>query len=80
MTSYVDDGFDEDDRWHVLRSRIGECQINHLFKAYLNKVAPQPNVPDRIKDFDFDDEEKGWVYIPPGFDTIEDYLNSLPKI
>jgi hypothetical protein len=80
MTSYIDEGLDEDDRWHELRSRVSECKINHLFKGYLNKVTPQPIVPDRIKDFDFTDEEKGWIYIPPGFETIEDYIKSLKNI
>ena len=80
MTSYIEEGLDEDDRWHELRSRVGECKINHLFKGYLNKVTPQPIVPGRIKDFDFTDEERGWAYIPPGFETIEDYIKSLDKI
>ncbi|UEG49707.1 hypothetical protein LK994_13780 [Ferruginibacter lapsinanis] len=79
MDSYIEDGFDEDDRWHELRSKVGECKINHLFNGYLGKVTPQPVIPDRIADFDFTDEEKGWVYIPPGFETIEDYINSLDK-
>jgi hypothetical protein len=77
MTSYVKEGLDEDDRWHELRSKVGECQINHLFNGYLNQVTPQPIVPHRIADFDFTDEERGWDYIPPGFETIEDYRNSL---
>lgn len=80
MTSYIEEGFDEDDRWHELRGRVGECQINHLFNGYLNKVTPQPIIPDRIADFNFTDEERGWAYIPPGFTTIEEYLKSLDKI
>lgn len=80
MTSFIEDGFDEDDRWHELRGRVGECSINHLFKGYLNKVTPQPKTPDRIMDFDYTDEDRGWVYIPHGFDSIEDYLNSLKEI
>ncbi|MDO6435850.1 hypothetical protein Q4534_00460 [Cyclobacterium sp. 1_MG-2023] len=80
MTSFIDDGMDEDDRWHELRGRVGECHINHLFKGYLNKVTPQPNIPDRIQDFDFTDEDRGWTYIPPGFNTIDDYLKTIDKI
>ena len=74
------EGFDEDERWHQLRSRVGECKINHLFNGYLGKVTPQPIIPDEIAEFDFTDEEKGWVYIPPGFTTIDDYINSLKNI
>jgi len=80
MTSYIEEGFGEDDRWHELRSRVGECQINHLFNGYLNKVTPQPNVPDYIADFDYTGEERGWVYVPPGFETIEDYIKSLDSL
>ncbi len=80
MSSYIEEGMDEDDRWHELRGRVGECNINHLFKGYLNKVTPQPKIPDRISDFDFTDEERGWIYIPPGYDTIEDYLKTLKDI
>ncbi len=75
MSSYIEEGMDEDDRWHELRSRVGECEINHLFKGYLNKVTPQPIIPDRIADFDFSDEDRGWDYIPSGFETIEEYRN-----
>ncbi|MCA9028899.1 MAG: hypothetical protein KDA86_27095 [Planctomycetaceae bacterium] len=77
MTSYIEEGFDEDDRWHELRGCVGECQINHLFNGYLGKVTPQPPIPDRIRDFDSTLEDRGWVFIPAGFDTIEDYMASL---
>ena len=77
MTSYIKEGLDEDDRWHEIRGRVGQCQINHLFNGYLRKVTPQPPIPDRIRDIDFTDEDRGWIYIPPGFDTIEDYDISL---
>ncbi|MPQ45580.1 hypothetical protein GCQ56_01050 [Marinifilum sp. N1E240] len=79
MTSYIEEGMDEDDRWHELRGRVGECEINHLFKGYLNKVTPQPIIPDRIADFDFTDEERGWDYIPPGFESIEEYRKQFQK-
>ena len=62
------------------RSRVGECKINHLFNGYLDKVTPQPILPDRIADFEYTEEERGWVYIPPGFKTIEEYINSLKNI
>jgi hypothetical protein len=80
MTSYIEEGMDEDDRWHELRGRVGECEINHLFKGYLNKVTPQPIIPDRIADFDFTDEERGWDYLPPGFETIEEYRTVFEAI
>ena len=77
MTSYIEDGFDEDDRWHDLRSRVGECSINHIFKGYLGKVSPQPILTDHLMECDFSDEDKGWTYIPHGFSSIEQYLSSM---
>lgn len=79
MTSLIEEGFNEDDRWHELRGQVGECQINHLFQGYLGKVTPQPAIPDRIRDFDFTYEDRGWVYVPPGFDSIEEYTTSLSQ-
>ena len=77
MESYIEEGLDDDDRWHELRGRIGECGINHLFNGYLGKVTPQPPIPDRIQDFDYTKEERGWLYIPAGFDSIEEFLSSI---
>ncbi|MEP4094586.1 hypothetical protein [Reichenbachiella sp.] len=79
MTSHVEEGYDEDDRWHELRGRVGECPINHLFKGYLDKVTPQPIEPEHFADFDLSDEEKGWNYIPHGFNSIEEYMKSVKK-
>lgn len=80
MTSYIEENLDEDDRWHDLRGRVSESKINHLFNGYLNKVTPQPILPERIQDFDSTYEERGWTYIPPGYQNIKDYLESLKKM
>lgn len=77
--SLVDDGFDEDGRWHELRSHVGECSINNLFFSYLQKVTPQPKVPDHFNDFDLTPEEKGWVHMPVGFKSIEEYIESIKR-
>ena len=76
-TSLIDDGFDEDDRWHELRSHVGECEINHLFYSYLGKSTPQPLEPEHYQDFEYTPEEKGWIHIPAGFESIEAYLKYL---
>lgn len=74
MESYIEEGFDEDDRWHELRSRVGECGINHLFNGYLGKVTPQPRIPHRLRDFEYTPDELGWVHIPPGFESVDEYM------
>lgn len=79
MDSYIDEGYEEDDRWFDLRSRVGECSINHLFKGYLGVVTPQPLLPDYLMECEFSEEEKGWNYIPHGFGSIEEYHLSLNK-
>ena len=71
--SLVEDGFTDDDRWHSLRGRVGECQINHLFKSYLSKVTPQPPEPEHFRDFEYSDKDRGWHYIPGGYESIGDY-------
>lgn len=76
-TSLIDDGLTEDDRWHHLRGKVGECMINHLFHAYLGKTTPEPVMPDYYSDFEYTPEEKGWVHIPAGFSTIEEYLETI---
>ena len=76
-TSLIDDGFDEDSRWHELRSHVGECQVNHLFYSYLGKQTPQPLEPDYFDDFAYTPEEKGWIHIPAGFNSIEDYMEYI---
>jgi len=71
--SLIDDGLDEDARWHELRGHVDECKINHLFYSYLGKPTPQPLEPDYYEDFDYSPEEKGWIHTPAGFDSIESY-------
>ncbi len=78
-TSLIEDGFDEDDRWHELRSRVGECTINKLFFSYLGKPTPQPKEPEHFCDFEYTPEDRGWVYIPVGFESVEDYMNNLTE-
>lgn len=79
MESLVEAGWDEDERWHELRGRVGACQINHLFHGYLGKVSPQPLVPEHIADTDFTHEDRGWLYTPPGFSSISEYIASLGR-
>ena len=74
MVSLKDEGFSDDDRWHELRAKVKCCNINHLFNAYLGKVTPQPKEPEHYKDFKYPAEEKGWVYIPAGFENIEEWI------
>nr|NJM04760.1 hypothetical protein [Desulfobacula sp.] len=76
-SSLKEEGFTEEDRWHHLRGRVGQCQINHLFYSYLGKVTPQPKEPDHFQDFDDTPDEKGWVYIPAGFETIEEWIDYI---
>ena len=76
-SSLIEEGFIEDDRWHELRGQVGECLINHLFQAYLGKTTPQPIEPEHYKDFDFTNEERGWVHIPAGYSTIGEWLREL---
>lgn len=72
-THLIEDGFDEDDRWHELRGNLGCCEINHLFYSYLGKPTPQPVLPDHIADFDFSPEDKGWLHVPAGYQSLEQY-------
>jgi hypothetical protein len=71
--SLVEEGFDEDARWHELRGRVEECKINHLFFSYLGRITPQPVEPDEYEDFAFTPEEKGWIHAPAGFNSPEEY-------
>lgn len=61
------------ERWDHLRSKCDGCQINHIFKGYLNKVTPQPKVPDDWSDFEYSDEDKGWIHIPAGYSSTADW-------
>lgn len=76
MGSLESEGYDVDDRWQALRSRVEECKINHLFNGYLGKVTPQPVIPERLQETDFTHQDRGWVYIPPGFDSFDDWLEA----
>lgn len=79
MQSHIDDGFTEDDRWHALRERVGECQINHLFYGYLGRPTPQPQLPEEFHDFDYGPEDKGWGHVPAGFESQEAYWEAYPE-
>jgi hypothetical protein len=72
-TSLIEEGFTKNDRWHELRSHVGECQINHLFYGYLGKVTPQPIIPEHYKDFAYTNVERGWHHIPAGFPSLKAY-------
>jgi hypothetical protein len=72
-TSLIEEGFTEDDRWHELRGYVAECTINHLFRAYLDKITPQPIEPEHYADFEFSEEDKGWNHVPAGYASIEEY-------
>lgn len=76
-TSFIEEGLEVDDRWRELRGQVGECTINHLFNSYLGRVTPQPNEPEHYRDFDFTPEERGWIHVPAGYSSIEEYLGKL---
>ena len=78
-STLVDEGYSDDDRWHHLRSDAGHCLINHLFHAYLGKTTPAPKEPEHYRDFAFSDREKGWVHIPAGFSSIEEWIEHLKQ-
>lgn len=71
--SLIDEGLTEDDRWHELRGHVKECKVNNLFYSYLGKVTPQPKEPEHYEDFAFTPDDKGWVKVPAGFKSREDY-------
>lgn len=79
MESYVEEGLGVDDRWHELRSRVGECSINHLFNGYLGKITPQPVLPDWLSEIEYTPEERGWVHVPAGFQSIEEFVSSISE-
>lgn len=72
-TSLIEEGYDRDGRWHELRGQLGECGINNLFFSYLGHATPQPIEPDEYADFAYSPEERGWLHIPAGFDSIGAY-------
>lgn len=77
--SLIEKGFTEDDRWHELRGHVKECKINNLFYSYLGKTTPQPNEPEHYEDFAFTPDDKGWVMVPVGFKSREDYWKQYPE-
>ena len=79
MESLKNEGFTDDDRWRELRANVECCKINHLFQVYLGNVTPQPIEPEHYKDFEHTDEEKGWVHIPAGFETIEEWFEFIKE-
>lgn len=78
MQSLIEEGLDEDNRWHELRGHVDECHINHLFYSYLGKATPQPNEPEHYADFEDSPDDRGWVLVPAGFRTREDFLKQYP--
>lgn len=78
-TSRIEEGYTEDDRWHELRGSVAECTINHLFRAYLDQVTPQPREPDHYADFAFSEEDKGWNHVPAGYNSVEDYRRTFRR-
>ncbi|MFT5592447.1 MAG: hypothetical protein ACI8SR_000806 [Oceanicoccus sp.] len=60
--SYIEEGFDADDRWLELRAEVKECSINHLFYSYLKKVTPQPIISESHMDAEYSPDDKGWVH------------------
>lgn len=75
----IDEGFTEEDRWHVLRGRQDECQINHLFFTYLGKPTPLPKLPDYLQEIEPTAEDRGWTHMPAGFTSMEDYWSAYPS-
>lgn len=76
--SLIEEGLTEDDRWHELRGHVEECQINNLFYSYLGKTTPQPKEPEHYADFAFTPDDEGWVMIPAGFSSRDDYWKQYP--
>ena len=79
MTSLIDEGYTVDDRWNELRCKVAECNINHLFRAYLDKITPQPKVPEHYVDFEFTEEDKGWTPVPAGYKSVEEYRENFRR-
>lgn len=69
----IEEGFNKAGRWHELRSHVGECVINHLFYSYLGKVTPQPKMPPEYYDIEPSPEDRGWIHVPAGFDSLDAY-------
>lgn len=72
-THLIDEGLDEDDRWDELRGQVDECHINHLFYSYLGKPTPQPLLPDYLEEIRPTPEDQGWIHIPAGYSSLDEY-------
>jgi hypothetical protein len=72
-THLIEEGFNEEGRWVELRSRVEECEINHLFYAYLGKPTPQPHLSEEAQEIDYSPEDRGWSHIPAGYLTNDAY-------
>ncbi len=75
----IEEGYAEEDRWHELRGNQDECQINHLFYAYLGKPTPLPNLPDYLQEIEPTAIDRGWTHMPAGFRSMEDYWSVYPS-
>lgn len=75
----IDEGFEEDDRWHELRGHVDECQINYLFHSYLGKTTPKPKLPDYLEEIEPTAQDRGWNHIPAGYTTMEEYWVDHPS-
>lgn len=76
MKEYLEDGWADDDRWDELRGHVDECQINHLFHAYLGKVTPKPRLPDYLEEIEPSPEDRGWIHVPAGYSSGAEYARS----
>ncbi|MGY0799625.1 hypothetical protein ACW7G0_11295 [Lysobacter sp. A286] len=75
----IEEGFDEDDRWHELRGNLDECQINHLFYAYLGKTTPAPKLPDYLEEIEPSVADRGWNHVPAGYTSADEYWIENPS-
>lgn len=66
MTTLVEEGWSEADRWHELRGHVDYCRINHLFYAYLGKTTPKPLLPDYLEEIEPSAEDNGWTHVLAG--------------
>lgn len=67
MTSLVEEGWSEADRWHDLRGHVDYCKINHLFYVYLGRTTPKPLLSDYLEEIEPSAEDNGWIHAPAGY-------------
>jgi hypothetical protein len=79
-THLIEEGLSEEDRWHELRGHVDECHINHLFYSYLGMATPQPVLPDYLEEIEYTPEERGWLHVPAGYKSIEDFTRDRSKL